>query len=84
MTEYHEHGSLFDYLNQNTVTPQQLVKMTLSIATGLAHLHMPIIGTKGTTSKGRVNTLSSEIYSVFRQTRHRPQRPEVEKHFGET
>ena len=48
MTEYHEHGSLFDYLNQNTVTPQQMVKMTLSIATGLAHLHMPIIGTKGT------------------------------------
>ena len=47
VTDYHEQGSLFDYLNRNTVTPQQMVKMTLSLATGLAHLHMPIIGTKG-------------------------------------
>lgn len=47
VTDYHEQGSLFDYLNRHTVTPQQMVKMTLSLATGLAHLHMPIIGTKG-------------------------------------
>lgn len=49
VTEYHERGSLFDFLNVNTVDPQTLVKMSLSIATGLAHLHMEIIGTKGLT-----------------------------------
>lgn len=47
VTEYHERGSLFDYLNVYTVDPHTLIKMSLSIATGLAHLHMEIVGTKG-------------------------------------
>nr|XP_020465266.1 TGF-beta receptor type-1-like isoform X2 [Monopterus albus] len=34
VSDYHEHGSLFDYLS-------------LSTASGLAHLHMEIVGTQG-------------------------------------
>ena len=47
ITDYHEHGSLYDYLRKNTLTPRQLFNMALSIATGLNHLHMPIVGTRG-------------------------------------
>ncbi|XP_053624958.1 TGF-beta receptor type-1 isoform X2 [Plodia interpunctella] len=47
ITDYHENGSLFDYLGARTIDQNTLVKMALSIATGLAHLHMDIVGTKG-------------------------------------
>jgi len=47
VTDYHENGSLFDFLSKRTLTPNQLINMAHSIATGLAHLHMPIIGTQG-------------------------------------
>ncbi|CAM4615886.1 unnamed protein product [Lepidochelys olivacea] len=47
VSEYHEQGSLFDYLNRNAVTIDGLIKLTLSIASGLAHLHMEIVGTQG-------------------------------------
>ncbi|XP_069692683.1 TGF-beta receptor type-1 isoform X3 [Periplaneta americana] len=47
ITDYHENGSLFDYLNRSTVDTAGMIRMTLSIATGLAHLHMEIVGTQG-------------------------------------
>uniref|UniRef100_A0A2A4JZJ2 Serine/threonine-protein kinase receptor n=1 Tax=Heliothis virescens TaxID=7102 RepID=A0A2A4JZJ2_HELVI len=47
ITDYHENGSLFDFLSARTIDSITLVKMSLSIATGLAHLHMDIVGTKG-------------------------------------
>ena len=47
VTDYHENGSLLDYLSKTTVTPSQLITMAISIATGVSHLHMPIIGTRG-------------------------------------
>ncbi|XP_073975950.1 TGF-beta receptor type-1 babo isoform X1 [Rhodnius prolixus] len=47
ITDYHEHGSLFDYLNRTTVDVPGMIKMALSISTGLAHLHMEIVGTQG-------------------------------------
>ncbi|XP_032527822.1 activin receptor type-1C isoform X3 [Danaus plexippus] len=47
ITDYHENGSLFDFLSVRTIDAATLVKMALSIATGLAHLHMDIVGTKG-------------------------------------
>ncbi|CAI5762443.1 activin receptor type-1C [Podarcis lilfordi] len=47
VSEYHDQGSLFDYLNNNTVTANGMIKMTFSIASGLAHLHMEIVGTQG-------------------------------------
>lgn len=47
VTEYHANGSLFDYLTNNTVTANELLGMALSIASGLAHLHNEIVGTRG-------------------------------------
>ncbi|XP_026272408.1 TGF-beta receptor type-1 isoform X3 [Frankliniella occidentalis] len=47
ITDYHEYGSLFDYLYRNTVDVAGMIRMALSIATGLAHLHMEIVGTQG-------------------------------------
>nr|XP_019945177.1 PREDICTED: activin receptor type-1C isoform X2 [Paralichthys olivaceus] len=47
VSEYHEHGSLYDYLNRYTVSMEGMVVLALSIASGLAHLHMEIIGTQG-------------------------------------
>lgn len=47
VTDYHAHGSLFDYLNQYTVDVTQMAKLALSIANGLAHLHMEIVSTTG-------------------------------------
>lgn len=48
MSDYHEHGSLFDYLNRYSVTTEGMIKLALSAASGLAHLHMEILGTQGT------------------------------------
>ncbi|XP_064926198.1 activin receptor type-1C isoform X2 [Columba livia] len=47
VSEYHEQGSLFDYLNRGTVTVAGMVRLALSVASGLAHLHMEIVGTQG-------------------------------------
>ncbi|MEQ2168544.1 TGF-beta receptor type-1 [Goodea atripinnis] len=47
VSEYHEHGSLYDYLNRYTVSMEGMVILALSVASGLAHLHMEIIGTQG-------------------------------------
>ena len=47
VTDYHENGSLFDFLSKRTLTPTQLMNMASAIATGLAHLHIPIVGTQG-------------------------------------
>lgn len=47
VSDYHEHGSLFDYLNRYTVTVEGMIKLSLSAASGLAHLHMEIVGTQG-------------------------------------
>ncbi|KAL4217080.1 TGF-beta receptor type-1 [Mactra antiquata] len=47
VTDYHEQGSLYDYLNRTPVSPQAMIKMAKSIACGLAHLHTEIMGTQG-------------------------------------
>ncbi|XP_044525792.1 activin receptor type-1C isoform X3 [Gracilinanus agilis] len=47
VSEYHEQGSLYDYLNRNTVTVDGMVRLALSVASGMAHLHMEIVGTQG-------------------------------------
>ena len=43
-----ENGSLFDYLSANFIDANLAIQMALSIATGLTHLHMEIVGTQGT------------------------------------
>ncbi|XP_064466036.1 TGF-beta receptor type-1-like isoform X2 [Ornithodoros turicata] len=47
ITDYHENGSLFDYLTRMPVDTATMCKMAYSIANGLAHLHMEILGTQG-------------------------------------
>jgi hypothetical protein len=47
VTDYHENGSLFDYLNQTVCDIPGMIKLALSTASGLAHLHMEIMGTQG-------------------------------------
>ncbi|XP_071941725.1 TGF-beta receptor type-1-like isoform X2 [Antedon mediterranea] len=47
ITDYHEYGSLYDYLNRTTITVNGMIKMAWSIANGLTHLHMEIIGMQG-------------------------------------
>ncbi|XP_058125443.1 TGF-beta receptor type-1 isoform X2 [Anopheles coustani] len=47
VTDYHENGSLFDFLTARYVDPDTMLEMAYSIATGLAHLHMDIVGTRG-------------------------------------
>ncbi|CAL8319899.1 unnamed protein product [Merluccius merluccius] len=47
VSDYHEHGSLFDFLNRYSVSIEGMIKLALSAASGLAHLHMEILGTQG-------------------------------------
>lgn len=47
ITDYYENGSLHDYLQTAALEPRALAEMAYSIASGLAHLHMDIFGTKG-------------------------------------
>ena len=47
ISDYHENGSLFDYLYRTTVDIQGMIKLVLSTANGLAHLHMEIVGMQG-------------------------------------
>ncbi|RZC35807.1 Pkinase, Activin recp and/or TGF beta GS domain containing protein [Asbolus verrucosus] len=47
ITDYHENGSLYDYLQDHVVDPSSLLTMALSIASGLSHLHTEIFGTRG-------------------------------------
>ncbi|XP_016936622.1 bone morphogenetic protein receptor type-1B isoform X1 [Drosophila suzukii] len=47
ITDYHEMGSLHDYLSMSVINPQKLQLLAFSLASGLAHLHDEIFGTPG-------------------------------------
>ena len=47
VTDYLERGSLYDYLQLVTLDVESMLKMAVSIASGLAHLHIEIVGTQG-------------------------------------
>ncbi|XP_062548218.1 bone morphogenetic protein receptor type-1B isoform X1 [Armigeres subalbatus] len=47
ITDYHELGSLYDYLQKRVLNPHMLKTLALSLASGLAHLHTEIFGTPG-------------------------------------
>lgn len=83
ITDYHQYGSLFDYLGKNTLDVGSMIRMALSIATGLAHLHMDIMGTQGMLEffiqkycKNRNFAEWKLSYDVifYRETSYRPQR----------
>lgn len=46
LTEYYPLGSLFDYLNVEELTQEDMVNICLCIANGLDHLHTEIHGTE--------------------------------------
>ncbi|XP_022324495.1 TGF-beta receptor type-1-like [Crassostrea virginica] len=46
ITDYHANGSLFDYLNRTILSTTQMIRLAMSAACGLAHLHMDIVGTE--------------------------------------
>ncbi len=45
VTQYHRSGSLFDYLNGNTLTQDSLLRLAGSLAKGLAFLHVDLART---------------------------------------
>ncbi|MGH0150776.1 UNVERIFIED_CONTAM: hypothetical protein FKN15_048510 [Acipenser sinensis] len=47
ITDYHENGSLYDYLKFTTLDTKSLLKLAYSAACGLCHLHTEIYGTQG-------------------------------------
>ncbi|KAA8584594.1 hypothetical protein FQN60_008379 [Etheostoma spectabile] len=47
ITDYHENGSLYDYLKSNTLDVKALLKLAYSAISGLCHLHTEIYGTQG-------------------------------------
>ncbi|XP_068587951.1 bone morphogenetic protein receptor type-1A-like [Cebidichthys violaceus] len=47
ITDYHENGSLYDYLKLTTLDTQTLLRLAYSAACGLCHLHTEIYGTQG-------------------------------------
>ncbi|KAJ4438637.1 hypothetical protein ANN_14584, partial [Periplaneta americana] len=47
ITDYHENGSLHDYLQTHVLDPSSLLSLALSAASGVAHLHTEIFGTRG-------------------------------------
>lgn len=46
ITDYHENGSLHDYLQTHVLDPTSLLSLALSAASGVAHLHTEIFGTR--------------------------------------
>lgn len=47
ITDYHENGSLYDFLKCTTLDNRALLKLAYSAACGLCHLHTEIYGTQG-------------------------------------
>lgn len=47
ITDYHEFGSLHDFLQRRVLTPDMLKTLAFSLSSGLAHLHTEIFGTPG-------------------------------------
>jgi len=47
ITDYHDLGSLHDYLQANVLDHESAVRLALTAAQGLSHLHTEIFGTKG-------------------------------------
>ncbi|XP_021571916.1 serine/threonine-protein kinase receptor R3 isoform X2 [Carlito syrichta] len=47
ITHFHEHGSLYDFLQRQPLEPQLALRLATSAACGLAHLHVEILGTQG-------------------------------------
>ena len=47
VTDYYEHGSLYDYLQTHVLGRDSLARLAHTTACGLSHLHTEIFGSKG-------------------------------------
>nr|XP_049610017.1 serine/threonine-protein kinase receptor R3 [Syngnathus scovelli]XP_049610018.1 serine/threonine-protein kinase receptor R3 [Syngnathus scovelli] len=47
VTHFHELGSLYDFLQYGSLEPENCLKMCLSVACGLVHLHTEIVSSQG-------------------------------------
>ncbi|KAM9810848.1 bone morphogenetic protein receptor type-1B [Neosynchiropus ocellatus] len=47
ITDYHENGSLYDYLKSTTLDNRAMLRLAYSSVSGLCHLHIEIFGTQG-------------------------------------
>lgn len=47
ITDYHDSGSLHDYLQKHVLNPHMLKVLAFSLSSGLTHLHAEICGTPG-------------------------------------
>uniref|UniRef100_A0A5F8HAK1 receptor protein serine/threonine kinase n=1 Tax=Monodelphis domestica TaxID=13616 RepID=A0A5F8HAK1_MONDO len=47
ITDYHENGSLYDYLKSTTLDTNAMLKLAYSSVSGLCHLHTEIFSTQG-------------------------------------
>ncbi|XP_023692423.1 bone morphogenetic protein receptor type-1B [Paramormyrops kingsleyae] len=47
ITDYHESGSLYDYLKSTTLDSRAMLRLAYSSISGLCHLHTEIFGTQG-------------------------------------
>nr|XP_057939148.1 activin receptor type-1-like [Doryrhamphus excisus] len=47
VTHFHELGSLYDFLQYSSLEPESCLKMCLSMACGLVHLHTEIVSSQG-------------------------------------
>uniref|UniRef100_A0A8C5V2A3 receptor protein serine/threonine kinase n=1 Tax=Microcebus murinus TaxID=30608 RepID=A0A8C5V2A3_MICMU len=47
ITDYHENGSLYDYLKSTTLDSKSMLKLAYSSVSGLCHLHTEIFSTQG-------------------------------------
>ena len=47
ITDYHDRGSLHDFLSSNVLDHETCLKVALTAAQGISHLHTEIFGTKG-------------------------------------
>ncbi|KAF7664560.1 hypothetical protein LDENG_00172600 [Lucifuga dentata] len=47
VTHFHELGSLYDFLQYSSLEPESCLRMCLSVACGLVHLHTEIVSSQG-------------------------------------
>ena len=47
ITDYHQNGSLYEYLQTVTLDKRAMLRLAVTAASGLAHLHTIVIGMMG-------------------------------------
>ncbi|XP_070569468.1 activin receptor type-1-like [Ptychodera flava] len=68
ITHYHEHGSLYDYLNRNTLDTALMLQLLTTAVSGLVHLHTEIFGTQGKKAIAHRDIKSKNILVKRNQT----------------